>query len=179
MVMAYIGLGSNLELPQQQIESALSELHDLPQSRCLAHSSLYRSAPLIPTDKVSTDRVLEEGKLQGQPDYINAVAALETDLQPQALLEALQSLENTHGRVRSQHWGPRTLDLDLLLYGDMLMDSEKLTIPHPGLYERNFVLYPLLELSTDYGLDVNIPGKHSLRDLLVNCESAGLEKLGH
>lgn len=179
MVVAYIGLGSNLELPQQQIESALGELHDLPKSRCLAQSSRYRSAPMVSTGMVSTGMVSKKGGPQDQPDYINAVVALETELEPQVLLQALQTLENAHGRVRTEHWGPRTLDLDLLLYGDQVMDSDQLTIPHPGLYERNFVLYPLAELSANYGLEVPIPGKHSLRDLLMNCEPDGLEKLGH
>ena len=152
---AYIGLGSNLADPQAQLHRALTELAQLPQSRLLAQSSLYRSAPMGP---------------QAQPDYFNAVAALETDLSPLALLAELQALETAHQRVRGEHWGPRTLDLDLLLYADQCIDLPTLKIPHPGLYERNFVLYPLAEIAP--GLE--IPGFGALGELLARCERGSL-----
>lgn len=165
MVVAYVALGSNLQGPETQVSRALVELDGLPQSRCLGHSSLYRSAPLV-TD---TDEP------QVQPDYINAVAALETGLTPNSLLQALQELENRHGRVRGRRWGPRTLDLDLLLYGQMTIESEALTIPHPGLYERNFVLYPLAEVAAALGEQVDVPGRGPLQELLRHCPRNGLE----
>ncbi|HEY0719807.1 MAG TPA: 2-amino-4-hydroxy-6-hydroxymethyldihydropteridine diphosphokinase [Gammaproteobacteria bacterium] len=128
-VRAYIGLGSNLDDPLSQVKSALAELAYLPRSRLHAASPLYRTPPLGPA---------------GQPDYINAVAALDTELAPLALLDELQRIEQHHGRVRGPlRWGPRTLDLDLLLYGDAVISSERLTVPHPGLRERPFVIFPL------------------------------------
>lgn len=109
-----------------------------------------------------------------QPDYINAVAALETELAPRALLSALQSIEARHGRTRGPlRWGPRTLDLDLLLYGEERIESADLVLPHPGVAERPFVLYPLHELVPA----LEIPGRGSLRALLERCSDAGLERL--
>lgn len=167
MMVATIGLGSNLERPREQIKTALSELNDLPQTRLLAQSSLYRSPPLASLNVGSSE----------QSDYTNAVAVVETTLEPLALLRALQALENTHGRVREEHWGPRTLDLDLLLYGDQIMDSETLKIPHAGLYERNFVLYPLAELAKDHAMEITIPGERGLQELVENCPRGDLEKI--
>ncbi len=155
MLTAYIGLGSNLADPQAQLQRAFVELAGLPQSRLRAQSSLYRSAPMGPQD---------------QPDYVNAVAALETALSPLALLAELQALEHAHQRVRGEYWGPRTLDLDLLLYADQRIDLPTLSVPHPGLYERNFVLYPLAEIAP--GLD--IPGFGALGELLARCERGSL-----
>jgi 2-amino-4-hydroxy-6-hydroxymethyldihydropteridine diphosphokinase len=127
-VTAYIGLGSNLQQPIQQVKQALLHLAELPQTHLLNASPLYRSAPLGPAD---------------QPDYINAVAALATRLSPLALLDALQTIERQQGRVREgERWGPRTLDLDLLLYAEQKIQNDRLRVPHPGLGERNFVLYP-------------------------------------
>ncbi len=131
-VTAYIGLGSNLEDPVQQVQRALVELAAIPATRLLRQSSLYRSPPLGPPD---------------QPDYINAVAELSTTLQPLELLDELQHIENAHGRVRGIRWGARTLDLDLLLYGDRRIDESRLILPHPGLALRAFVLVPLLEIA--------------------------------
>jgi 2-amino-4-hydroxy-6-hydroxymethyldihydropteridine diphosphokinase len=166
VVTAYVGLGSNLAEPERQLRSALSELEALPQSRFLAHSSLYRSPPL------SGEHVPE------QPDYLNAVAALDTELSPVALLAALQGLENRHHRERAERWGPRTLDLDLLLYGEQVIDLPELRVPHPGLYERNFVLYPLAELAANLSHELQIPGRGSLSRLLAACPRGELEKLG-
>lgn len=158
-VQAWVGLGSNLEQPLQQVRSALDELAGIPDTRLLAASSLYRSAPLGPAD---------------QPSYINAVACLETQLTAAALLDALQTIETAHGRVRTgARWGPRTLDLDILLYGDQRIDTPRLRVPHPGLAERNFVLYPLAEIVPD----LDIPGLGPLRELLARCPQSGLERL--
>lgn len=132
-VRAYIGLGSNLDDPLSQVKSAIAELAHLPSSHLAAASPLYRTPPLGPAD---------------QPDYINAVAALDTDLEPLALLDELQRIEQHHGRLRTLRWGPRTLDLDLLLYGDRIISNERLTVPHPGLRERPFVIFPLLAIDS-------------------------------
>ncbi|MFP5504681.1 MAG: 2-amino-4-hydroxy-6-hydroxymethyldihydropteridine diphosphokinase [Gammaproteobacteria bacterium] len=158
-VTAYVGLGSNLDDPQRQVEDALREVAALPDTVLAARSSLYRSAPMGPAD---------------QPAYINAVARLDTRLAPEALLEALQAVETAHRRVRSgERWGPRTLDLDILLYGAARLDSPRLQVPHPGLAERNFVLEPLAEIAPE----LDIPGLGPLRELLARCAPAGLQRL--
>lgn len=154
----YIGLGSNLENPVTQVTTALLELERLPQCRDLRHSSLYRSDPVGPA---------------GQPDYINAVASLETTMAPLALLDALQAIEQQHQRVRIQHWGPRTLDLDLLLYGHQTLQCERLTVPHAFMRERNFVLHPLAELNATLTLPDNTP----LTNLLQRCPIDTLERI--
>lgn len=164
IVIAYIGLGSNLADPELQIRTAMEELDNLPQSRCLKQSSLYRSAPLVAPGDSAND----------QPDYINAVVALETSLEPAALLAELQRLEMLHQRVREQRWGPRTLDLDLLLYGEHRINTPELTVPHPGLYERNFVLYPLAEIAPP---DLPVPGQGPLQAVLARCKPGELEKI--
>jgi 2-amino-4-hydroxy-6-hydroxymethyldihydropteridine diphosphokinase len=158
MVRAYVGLGSNLDDPERQLRRALEALAQLPQTRLAGCSRFYRSAPLGPQD---------------QPDYINAVAAIETTLEAEALLDALQAIEAAQGRVRLRRWGPRTLDLDLLLYGDAVLATPRLTVPHPGLAERNFVLYPLADLAPEMVL----PDGRALTDLLKQCDAAGLEAL--
>jgi 2-amino-4-hydroxy-6-hydroxymethyldihydropteridine diphosphokinase len=164
VAIAFIGLGSNLAQPVQQVQTALSELDALEHTRCLRHSSLYRSAPMGPQD---------------QPDYINAVAQLDTDLEPLALLQALQTIEARHQRLRQgERWGPRTLDLDLLLYDDRQIDLPQLTVPHAGLYERNFVLYPLAEIVEAQGGDLAIPGRGMLSALVARCERGSLEPIG-
>lgn len=156
-VRAFIALGSNLEQPQNQIERALEELQQLPASRLKAHSRLYRSAPVGPP----------------QPDYINAVAELATDLEPLQLLDALQALEREHQRVRREHWGPRTLDLDILLYGEQVIDQPRLQVPHPHMTERAFVLYPLADIAPD----LTLPSGASLESLLAHCSREGLTPL--
>lgn len=131
----------------------------LPETRVVARSSLYRSPPMGPAD---------------QPDYINAVAALDTGLPPEALLSALQVIERAHGRRRGgQRWGPRPLDLDVLLYGEAPYSSPTLTIPHPGLHDRAFVLYPLREIAGN----LQIPGLGALDALVARCVPDGLERL--
>lgn len=156
----YIGLGSNLGDPEAQLRAALAELAELPRSRFLRASSLYRGAPMGPQD---------------QPDFVNAVAEIETELSAERLLAELQALEARHGRVRDgPRWGPRSLDLDLLLYGEMRIDTPGLTVPHPGVPVRAFVLYPLHEIAPD----LQVPGLGPLRELLITCPAAGLARLG-
>ncbi len=157
-VRAYIGLGSNLADPEAQITRAFAELDGLPASRCLARSPLYRSAPIGPQD---------------QPDFINAVAALDTDLSPADLLTGLQALEQRHRRVRRRHWGPRTLDLDLLLYGSEIRSSTRLTLPHPRLHQRAFVLFPLYTIAPQ----LHVPGLGSLQHLVEVCPAQAIERL--
>jgi len=154
----YIGLGSNLDTPREQVSRALTELAELSDCRNLTHSSLYRSDPVGPP---------------GQPDYINAVACLETLLSPLQLLDALQAIEQTHQRVRIQHWGPRTLDLDLLLYGDQVIQNERLTVPHAFMLVRNFVLYPLAEIDPN----LSFPDGKQLSKLLKMLKIGTLEKI--
>jgi 2-amino-4-hydroxy-6-hydroxymethyldihydropteridine diphosphokinase len=155
---AYVGLGSNLDDPVEQVRTAIAELDTLALTRLAGHSSLYRSAPVGPP---------------GQPAYVNSVARLETGLAPEALLEELQRLERAHGRVRAERWGPRTLDLDLLLYGRSCIDTPTLKVPHPELAHRPFVLVPLAEI--DAALEV--PGLGPLAVLLERCGRDGLERL--
>ena len=157
-VLAYIGLGSNLDNPESQLKTAIEALTGLPQTRLQARSSLYRSAPMGPQD---------------QPDYLNAVVQLSTGLEPEALLDKLQGIEQAQGRVRAQHWGPRTLDLDILLYGEDVVATERLKIPHPGIAERSFVLYPLAEINGQ----LEIPGLGGVGTLMEQCPDAGLSRL--
>ncbi|QTF92580.1 2-amino-4-hydroxy-6-hydroxymethyldihydropteridine diphosphokinase [Halomonas sp. BM-2019] len=131
---AWVGLGSNLDDPRRHIERALEELDRLPLTRRLMASRLHVSRPVGPQD---------------QPDFINAVALLETRLSPLALLDQLQALEQAHRRVRARRWGPRTLDLDLLLFDDSVLALPRLRVPHPELTHRTFVVLPLLELAPD------------------------------
>lgn len=131
-VPAYIALGSNLNDPSQQLHNALDALAGMADSKLIRVSSFYRSAAIGPGQ---------------QPNYLNAVTLMHTALEPHALLSAVQAIENQQGRTRSERWGPRTLDLDILLYGDQVINSPTLTVPHPRMHERDFVLYPLHEIS--------------------------------
>lgn len=158
MTAAYIGLGSNLDSPEQHIISALSALDALPYTSLTNRSSLYKSKPVGPQD---------------QNDYINAVAELETGLLPLALLDRLQAIERRHGRARGRRWGPRTLDLDLLLYGAEIINHQRLTVPHPELLKRAFVLAPLAEIRADRAL----PGRGMISDHLADVDRAGLERI--
>lgn len=157
-MLAYIGLGSNLENPLQQIKTAINDLQSLTDITIVSVSSLYQSPPMGPAD---------------QPDYINAVLSLETTLPPHKLLDALQSVEQLHGRVRRRHWGERTLDLDILLYGEQILNDERLKIPHPGMHERAFVLYPLAEIAPE----VEIPGIGALQKILPSCPQGDLQQV--
>jgi 2-amino-4-hydroxy-6-hydroxymethyldihydropteridine diphosphokinase len=155
---AYIGLGSNLDDPPEQLKRATEALANLPRTRLTARSPCYRSAPMGPKD---------------QPDYLNGVVALDTELEPLALLAALQSIERKHQRIRERHWGPRTLDLDLLLYGKHVIDLPELRVPHPGIYRRNFVLLPLADITPA----LIFPDGSSLAQHLENCPSEGIVRL--
>ncbi|MGH8398772.1 MAG: 2-amino-4-hydroxy-6-hydroxymethyldihydropteridine diphosphokinase [Gammaproteobacteria bacterium] len=159
-VRVYIGLGSNLDDPVAQIKRAFVALAKLPETRVLAQSHLYKSKPLGPQD---------------QPDYLNAVVELETQLRPLDLLRGLRALEEHHGRRRAseRHWGPRSLDLDVLLYGDIRMQTPELTLPHPGVHTRSFVLYPLAELAPA----LVIPGHGPVQSLRDRCHTPAIEKV--
>lgn len=150
-----MGLGSNQDGPARQVRTALTELDELPGCRVLRSSRLYRTPPWGPQD---------------QPDYANAVAVLDTGLLPHELLMALQALERAHGRVRGERWGPRTLDLDLLLYDDLTMTTADLILPHPRLHERAFVLVPLVELAPR----LEVPGRERVNDLLQGVDASGI-----
>lgn len=158
MVRVHIGLGSNLDSPQRQLRDALQALAGLPDTRLVEASSFYTSDSLLP----------------GQPRYTNAVAALDTELAPLTLLEALQAIESEQGRERGERWGPRTLDLDIITYADQVIDEPRLKVPHYHLHARAFVLYPLAEL-VDEGF--MLADGRSLRALLAACPFVGLEKL--
>lgn len=135
---AYVGIGSNLDSPMDQVAAAIQSLQDVPDTLLVCQSGLYRSAPMGSA---------------GQPDYINAVAGLLTQKDPRELLRELQKIEREHGRTRDgEHWGPRTLDLDLLAYAGQIVDDKDLTVPHPGIAARNFVLFPWQEIAPGFRL---------------------------
>ena len=153
----FIALGSNLDSPELQVRRAFDELARLPSSRLLAHSSLYRSGPI---------------GLLDQPDFINAVAHIETALGPHDLLQALLEIEFGHGRVRESPNAPRTLDLDMLMYDDLQCDERCLILPHPRMHQRAFVLQPLLEIAPD----CRIPGRGTVAELLPLCAEQRIER---
>lgn len=156
---AYIGLGSNLDHPARQLELALTALAALPGTTLVACSRMYRNPPLGPPD---------------QPDYVNAVAAIDTDLAPLALLRGLQGVERAQGRVRDgSRWGPRTIDLDLIAYGAATIDLPGLKVPHPGAAARIFVLIPLHEIAPDAAL----PGYPPLAALIAALDADQLVPL--
>ncbi len=157
---AYIGLGSNLHDPARQLESAFERLASIPDTRLIRQSSLYRSAPF--------------GGVE-QPDFVNAVAAVLTQLSAEQLLRELQRIEAEHGRERGDvRWGPRVLDLDLLVYADQRMDDPELTVPHPGIAERNFVLLPLQEIAPA----LSVPGLGKVMKLQVNLDEPNISRIG-
>jgi 2-amino-4-hydroxy-6-hydroxymethyldihydropteridine diphosphokinase len=158
MHLAYVALGANLADPTTQIRAALAALGGLPESCLLRASSLYRTAPV---------------GIHGQPDFINAVAAIETRLAPQALLEALFGIEARFGRRRDYHHAPRTLDLDLLLYDAQVINTPQLKLPHPRMHLRAFVLAPLLEIAPDCLL----PGRGSAAAWLPATRLQPIERL--
>jgi len=155
MIRCFIGLGSNLDDPAGQLQQALAALGNLEHSRLGRISRRYRNPAVGPGE---------------QPDFINAVAELFTDLPATTLLKALQDIETAQGRVRTVRWGARTLDLDLLLYGDTVIDTPELQVPHPRLPERNFVLYPLYDIEPE----LILPDGSALRTHLHACSSQGL-----
>ncbi|MBK7955018.1 MAG: 2-amino-4-hydroxy-6-hydroxymethyldihydropteridine diphosphokinase [Candidatus Accumulibacter sp.] len=156
--LAFVALGANLADPLAQVRAAAAALADLPESRLRQVSSLYRTAPL---------------GIRGQPDFINAVAALETWLDPQQLLDALFAVERRFGRRREFHHAPRTLDLDLLLYEERVLDSPRLRVPHPRMHLRAFVIAPLLEIAPL----CRIPGRGTAAAWLPAVSQQAIEKL--
>jgi 2-amino-4-hydroxy-6-hydroxymethyldihydropteridine diphosphokinase len=161
-VIAYIGMGSNLDDPVNQLHTALMELGMIPQTRVLKKSSLYRSSALLSAENP-----------QAQPDYINAVAAVATELAARALLDHMLRIEQLHGRHRGRRWAARTLDLDLLLYGEAYFDEPGLTVPHPGLPKRAFVLYPLHEIAPD----LEVPGHGAVALLKDQCRAENIQRI--
>jgi len=158
-VQVLVGLGSNLDGPARQIDIAFDLLAQLPDSELVARSSLYRSAPL--------------GGIE-QPDFVNAAALMTTSLEPRAFLERLQGIERRRGRERGDvRWGPRVLDLDLLAYDGRRIDEPGLTVPHPGIALRNFVLLPLRDVAPDF----EIPGLGRVRDLAVNQSEPRISRI--
>ena len=158
MTIAYIGLGSNMQLPKQQIKSAIKSIAEIPEIQVLKASSLYKSKPVGP---------------RGQDDYINAVIKIETEFMPFELLGYMQDIENQHGRIRKERWGPRTLDLDILIFGKEIIQDKNLTIPHSEIEKRPFVLVPLAEIDAN----CSIPGVGVISDLLAVNDQKDLELL--
>jgi len=153
MTLAYIALGSNQASPLDQVNAAITALGEIPQSRIVAVSSLYRTPPLGPPD---------------QPDYLNAAVALETALEPEMLLDHTQRIELQQGRVRkAERWGPRTLDLDIMLFGDLTLNTERLTVPHYDMKNRSFMLWPLFEIAPD----LHFPGGTSLQEIIASLNA--------
>ena len=148
MTIAYIAIGSNLASPLEQVNAAVKALSEIPQSKILAVSSFYRTPPLGPQD---------------QPDYLNAAVALETSLAPEELLNHTQRIELQQGRVRkAERWGPRTLDLDIMLFGNEVINTERLTVPHYDMKNRGFMLWPLFEIAPE----LVFPDGEMLRQIL-------------
>ncbi len=158
MSTAYVALGANLGDPAATVRAAFAALANLPDSRVVRSSSLYRTAPVGITE---------------QPEFVNAVAQQETDLAPEALLDALLEIEQRFGRIRAERNGPRTLDLDLLLYGDQFVSLPRLTLPHPRLHLRAFVLQPLAEIAPD----LKIPGRGTVAAWLPAVANQGIVRL--
>lgn len=156
MTLAFIALGSNQASPLEQVAQALDAIAAIPQSRVVATSSYYRTKPLGPQD---------------QPDYLNAAVALKTDLSPEALLDHTQRIELEQGRVRkAERWGPRTLDLDIMLFGDLTLSTPRLTVPHYDMKNRAFMLVPLVEIAPDS----RFPDGTRVADVLANLSRAGI-----
>jgi len=156
--VAFVGLGANLGDPEISLREALGQLDSIPHTRVVKSSSLYRSQPL---------------GYAAQPPFVNAVAQLETGLPAERLLAELHAIETRHGRQRSFPNAPRTLDLDLLLFGNAVIDTENLKVPHPRMHERAFVLLPLVEIAPDAG----VPGRGAAKTLLEKCTNQALERL--
>lgn len=155
MTIVYIALGSNLASPLEQVNAAVNAIGEIPESRIVALSSFYRTPPLGPQD---------------QPDYLNAAVALATTLEAETLLDHTQRIELQQGRVRkAERWGPRTLDLDIMLFGDRVINSERLTVPHYDMKNRGFMLWPLFEIAPD----LHFPDGTSLQQRLAHL---GAEK---
>jgi 2-amino-4-hydroxy-6-hydroxymethyldihydropteridine diphosphokinase len=152
-ITVFIGLGSNIEQPREQIKSAISALARLPDTVIIQDAGFFESAPMGPED---------------QPDYVNTVVECETGLSATALLQQCQQIEQEQGRVKKRHWGERSIDLDILLYGDQQLNLQDLIVPHVGICQRDFVYLPLLKLNEE----IEIPGKGLLREIIKMPESA-------
>lgn len=150
--IVYIGLGSNIEQPRLQIKNAIRALDNLPETQVMADSGYFTSKPMGPED---------------QPDYVNAVVKMETALAADDLLKSCQLIEKQLGRIKQRHWGERTIDLDILLYADLQVDSSDLTLPHPGICQRDFVYKPLLKINDQ----IEIPGIGQLKQVLRQHEN--------
>jgi len=157
-VSAFVGLGSNLDDPARQIQRALGQIESVPDVKIVAVSSLYRSAPF--------------GEVE-QPDFVNAVAHLQTSLDAESLLRLLLNIESAQGRVRGERWGPRIIDLDLLVHGDTTSSTGTLELPHPGIAERNFVLLPLQEIAPEFV----IPGLGKVADIAVDHNEPEISRM--
>jgi 2-amino-4-hydroxy-6-hydroxymethyldihydropteridine diphosphokinase len=155
---AFIGLGSNLQEPAAQLARAVAELAALPDTTLIAQSPFYASRPVGPQD---------------QPDFVNGAVWLSTKLAPHTLLNQLQAIEQAHGRERVRHWGPRTLDLDLLIFGNQSLNDDRLTVPHRELHNRDFVLQPLLDLKPD----LTLPEGTAIAILRAQCPDNRLRRL--
>lgn len=158
MIDAFVALGSNLNDPVEQLKRAVEEIRGLAQSTLEAVSSFYQTPPWGKTD---------------QPDFINAVLKIKTQLSAATLMDLFLGLENKHQRQRKEKWEPRTLDCDLILYGQEVINEERLIVPHPGMKTRAFVLLPLFEIAPD----VLLPTGEKIADLLVQCDCTGIQKL--
>lgn len=158
MTRVYIAIGSNLASPLEQVNAALAALAQIPESRIVAVSPFYRTPPLGPQD---------------QPDYLNAAVALETTLAPETLLDHTQRIELQQGRERKAHrWGPRTLDLDIMLYGDRQIATPRLTVPHYDMKNRAFMLLPLAQIAPD----LRFPNGDTLSDILAKLDRSGISR---
>ena len=158
MTVAYIAIGSNLASPLEQVNAAVKAIGDIPECGILAVSSFYRTPPLGPQD---------------QPDYLNAAVALETALAPEELLNHTQRIELQQGRVRkAERWGPRTLDLDIMLFGNQVINTERLTVPHYDMKNRGFMLWPLFEIAPE----LIFPDGETLQSLLTSNASCPLPR---
>jgi len=160
---AYIALGSNLAKPHRQIRMAVQALGSCPGTRVVADSGLYLSKPLLPPSTSIS-----------QADYCNAVVKIETRLGPHELLDHLQQIEHAQGRERTERWGPRTIDLDILMFDTVQMHDQRLTLPHAGMCQREFVLYPLCQIDDS----LEIPGHGMLKNMIKRCPENGLKYLG-
>jgi len=162
MAIAFIGLGSNMLQPRQQLLAAKTALQTHPRIKLLACSDLYQSKAMTLENSAAQD------------DYLNAVIKLQTDLNAEALLDELQAVENQQGRVREIRWGARTLDLDILLFDQQQIHTARLDVPHAGMSERNFVLYPLQQIAAEY----HVPAYGTVAELAARVAADGIKNIG-
>ena len=160
MTIAFLGLGSNLDNPLDQLARAIKAIETIPATLLIHTSSFYKNRPVGPQD---------------QPDFLNAVVSVETGLSPDKLLDYLQDIETRQGRKRNIHWGARTLDLDILLFGNEIINSARLVIPHPEMHRRAFVVQPLYEIEPD----LVIPGQGPLKDLIQHISTDEMQRISH